>query len=392
MPKLLQFPRILILFLLVSFASVAAVLFTPALPQLTKDLQLSSTQSQWLISIFLIGYAVGPLLYGPLGNKFGRKKTIFLGLSISILGSGITSITTSFWLLSFGRFIQALGASVGFKIIGTMVGDLLKGPAATKTFAILYLGNAIVPSVGIAVGGALTDSFGWRGCFIFMTLYSMGVLALCFLLPETATRLDPNALRWKNLTEGYLRQFKNSALLLPSIYFGLGTGIVYIFASQAPFIAIEGLKLSAREYGTFNLLIAVGMSIGLLTATRIADKISSQRALLFGLILILSGALAMALCLMSEWRSGWSLFLPQTLISVGIFFTGPFVVAKAMSDATDKSNASAVFQFNNLSCAMLSTFALGALLPRAPLSLPIALGAVGLLMFFIWVRIGKKAS
>ena len=159
--------------MLISLATVLAVLVTPALPQISQAFDLLPSENQWTMTTYLFGFSFGPLIYGPLGNRFGRKKSILFGLIISIIGSALAFLSGSFWVLCLGRFIQALGAAVGLKITFTMVGDLHSGQSATKVLSLLLLGLAIAPSIGIAIGGFITVAFGWKGCFAFLILYSM---------------------------------------------------------------------------------------------------------------------------------------------------------------------------------------------------------------------------
>ena len=72
------------------FASISAVLFTPALPEIAKVLGVSDGQVQATMTLFLLGYAFGNLPYGPIAKRFGRKPAIYLGVLIAILGSLLT--------------------------------------------------------------------------------------------------------------------------------------------------------------------------------------------------------------------------------------------------------------------------------------------------------------
>src|SRR5580700_3998703 len=75
------------LLLMISFASVNAVLFTPALPAIAHFFMLSNDQAQLTVSWFLVGYALGQLIYGPLANRFGRKPALYAGISLQIVSS-----------------------------------------------------------------------------------------------------------------------------------------------------------------------------------------------------------------------------------------------------------------------------------------------------------------
>ena len=103
----------------------------------------------------MIGYAAGQLIYGPIANRFGRVKTLHIGLSIAILGtifSILSSPFESFVLLLFGRFIEAIGCSVGLVISFTIINDFYYSHQARKIFAIFMVSAAIVPGIAIMIG------------------------------------------------------------------------------------------------------------------------------------------------------------------------------------------------------------------------------------------------
>ena len=108
-----QLPLVTLL-LMISFASVNAVLFTPALPNIAHFFAISDSIAQQTITWFLIGYAVGQLLYGPLANRFGRKKALFAGVSLQIDQQPVVHSRRNYsWVLAAG--IGAIIVSVGFR-------------------------------------------------------------------------------------------------------------------------------------------------------------------------------------------------------------------------------------------------------------------------------------
>ncbi|MBS0622270.1 MAG: MFS transporter [Verrucomicrobia bacterium] len=101
-------PSLFPLLLLISFASVFAALFTPALPQMAASMGVSNQTAQLTMTVFLVGYALGYLPYGPLANRWGRKPTLYLGIFIAILGCLLAVVAAtyrSFGMLLFARFV-----------------------------------------------------------------------------------------------------------------------------------------------------------------------------------------------------------------------------------------------------------------------------------------------
>ncbi len=172
-------PSLWILLLLVSFASISAVLFTPSLPELTEKLHITPSQAQFTITIFLIGYGIGNLPYGPLSNRYGRKPAIYTGIILALVGSGLIVLVDyfqAFWLFLVGRFFLALGSSAGLTLAFTMVGDCYQKKVLAKKISYFMLVFAMGPGISIAIGGFLTTHFKWVSCFYFLILYSLFLL------------------------------------------------------------------------------------------------------------------------------------------------------------------------------------------------------------------------
>ncbi|HSX04249.1 MAG TPA: MFS transporter [Rhabdochlamydiaceae bacterium] len=387
MSKLLKFPRIVILQLLASFATVAAILFTPALPEVSKAFQLSASQNQWPITIYLFGFSFGPLLYGPLANRIGRKKALLFGLALAILGSLLAFFASSFLFFCVGRFIQALGAVSGLKIVFTMVSDLHEGRAAAKVLSILLLGFSVAPGLGLALGGWLTEAFGWKSCFSFLALYSALLFVGTFTLPETAKKMDASSLRLGRILSGYCQQFKCTPLLLFAALMGLSVTMNYIFATEAPYVGLNIMGLSPGQYGLFGPILSVGMLMGLWISYYIAGRVSPKIEIVSGIFACLAGAFLMTIFFIAHWFVGWSLFLPQALIQMGVGLIWVFAPAQSLSRVADKSNASAVTQFLSMGCATAVTLLVGAFLPKELFTMPIVFGALSLIMFVIWLSL-----
>ena len=148
-----------------------------------------STLPSLTITLFLVGYAVGQLLYGPLGNRFGRKMALYLGIGLEIISCFFCAAASplhAFWLLLLARLLMALGASVGLQMTFTLVADTYTQHEARKRIAHLMIAFAITPALGVAIGGFLTDDFSWTANFYFMAFYGAFLLILAAKMPETA--------------------------------------------------------------------------------------------------------------------------------------------------------------------------------------------------------------
>ncbi len=388
-------PQFSILLLLVSFASVGAVLFTPALPSITSFFNVSVGQGQMTITSYLLGYALGQLPYGPLANRWGRKSTLYIGISIAIVGSLLCVFSASmqsFGLLVFARFLQALGACVGLKVSFTMIADVYDQTHATKMLSRLMIAFAIIPGVSVVIGGELTQWFGWTGCFYFLALFGLLVLWLATLLPETAKSLDPKATNVSYILQGYGEKFKNKRLVTSGLIMGLGTATIYIFASKAPFIGIDLLGLTPETFGLYNLIPASGMVVGGLITAQIAGRFSFFNLLLIGM----SGCFAMSCAMFGLFSlslvAPLTLFVPMFLINLSECLVFANISSYGLTNAKNKSFGSAVLNFINLAVAVAGVLFVELVYPESPLLMPLSFLVCSLFMFFFLASLKKEES
>lgn len=367
-------PSFFILFLLVAFGSVGAVLFTPALPAIQNFFQVSVGQAQMTMTTYLLGYALGQLPYGPLANGIGRKKTLSIGIYLSILGSllcAFSSFFHSFEMLIFARFLQALGATVGLKISYTMVADCYEQQEATRIISRFVLAFAIIPGIGIAIGGLLTAWFGWQSCFYFLALFGLFVLVLARQLPETAPEIDRKHLKIAAIIEGYRLKFQNRSLILCAFMMGCGGAVIYIFAAKAPFIGISLIALTPETFGVYNLIPALGMIIGSFVSAALVGRIPIIKTILLALSTALISTFFMLIPFAISGPTTFFLFMPMMFVYIAQSVAFANVASYGLSTAKDKSNASAVFNFINISTIVFAVLFSEMLYPESALALPL---------------------
>ena len=366
-------PSFLLLFLLISFGSVSAVLFTPALPEIQNYFNVSENYTQLTVTLFLVGYALGQLLYGPLANGLGRIKALTIGVIFEIIACFLCLVAGwlhMFWLLLVARLIMALGASAGLKMTFTLIADCYRDRESRRLGSHLMMAFAITPGLGIALGGLLTTHFGWESCFIALGLYGFFVLCLVFNTSETAKIIDKKSLKPTIILKKYRQKFCSLSLWTSGLFMGIGGACIYIFASLAPFICEKYLHLTASQYGIWNLLPSAGIILGSQLSAYFAEKFTPKKAIAIGLIITLVGSLIILLAfILQQWQPIF-LFLPLVIVYTGISFIFANASTLAMQSEEDKSSASAVMNFINIGLSTLSVFLISSLSTDNPLILP----------------------
>jgi len=386
-------PSLLTLLLLMPFASISAVLFTPALPEIAKVLRVSDGEVQTSMSLFLLGYAFGNLLYGPIAKRFGRKPAIYLGVIIALFGSSLTLLAGKnhfFGLFLTGRFLSALGSSVGMKISFTIIADAFNQAQATKKLALATLAFAIAPGLAVGSGGVLTTYYGWESCFYALIAYSCLVFVLSLFLPETAPYLDKGALNFQNIKATYKRKLQNKKLVYSALIMGCVTSIIYLFSTLAPFLGINRIGLTPEEYGFLNFIPPFGLIGGSLASHWLATRKEKLAVIQLGGLIAL-----LAICIMFVFFTLgkinlWTLFLPIPFILVGTSLVFNNASTFAMNHMQDKSNGSAIMSFLNMALATVAVLAAQSIRSPTPLLMPTLFLFFAFLLLFLQRKL--KAS
>lgn len=360
--KSLVTPPTFTLLLLIALGTVAAVLFTPAIPAIKQQFNLTTAVVQWTVSIFLLGYALGQLIYGPIANRIGRKPTIYLASIIGILGTllcAVAGYANSFLLLVAARFIMAIGTSVGLVLTLTIINDVYNYEQSRKVIASVTLAFAIFPGIAIFIGGFLVNHFTWESCFYFIAVYNIFVLFLCAFLPETSRGLDLNALKLNFILNRYCKAAKNLKLINYASMWGLCTVIIYVFAASAPIISISMMNVSPSKFGAFNLFTSAGYIIGTVAARALSSYLSSRRVMLLGLLLKTAGCLTLLFCFKFFTMSILALFISVFIIFIGMPLVFTNASALATKTISDKAIGSSIVSFIVTILSVVSIFLMG---------------------------------
>lgn len=385
---------LVILTLLISFASVGAVVFTPGLPNIADYFGISNKIAQYTVTWYLVGYALGQLIYGPLTNRFGSISTIKIGASIAVLGSIgciLAYYINSYNVLIISRVVMALGAACGLKMTFTLSSKLFSHEESARVMGLLTMAFAITPGLGVYLGGILVTKFNWTSPFYLMVLYGAAIFLLSSFLPEMYTVKDHTAVQIKNIVKNYALQIKNSQVIYGGLLVGLGSSIVYVFAAVSPFIAMNKMHLTPSLFGAYNFIPCIGILTGSLASNHYGNIWLPKKSLKFGLVISALGVLFLLILLYFRPDVAISLFLPMIVIYFGFSFVFGNAAALALKPAEDKGNASAMMSFINMGTAFIMATGVGLFNMSNPVELPI-IYAILVGSGFVWYYLINKSS
>lgn len=337
----------------ISAASFSSAFMSPMLPKVAKAFAVSSTMTQQLMSVFLIGYVISQLIYGPIANSFGRIKALRLGFLINIIGVIVCLIgaySLQFSVLILGRLITSLGSSAGLVCTFILIREYFEPEEAKSVFSYAVLSFTLGVGIAVFAGGILVDLIGLNASFIILLAHGLLLWFATFSFEEPKAALI--AFRPNTIIKGYVKAIKQPTLVYFAMVLSLCAAINYCYTAAAPLIAVKTFGLSASAYGSWNLFNIAGMFLSAFAGAALLKAFSSKQV-----IAIASAGLIICLLLLFaigyyEMHQPLFFFSVSMLLFVvaGIFFPAASDLAtKAYEE--DRGSASSMISFINMGMA-----------------------------------------
>jgi MFS transporter, DHA1 family, multidrug resistance protein len=250
---------ILILGSLTALSPFSIDMYLPGFPAIAKDLATSVSKVSLSLSGFFIGISLGQLLYGPLLDRFGRKKPLYIGLSVYILASIGCAFSHSIGALIFLRFIQALGSCAATVVSVTLVRDLFPVEDNAKVFALLILVLGASPMIAPTAGGYIVSSLGWHAVFIVLTILCVLIFLCCIFwlpagnAPDTSLSLKPGA-----ITRSFLSVFLTPQFYTYCLTGGIAFTGLFAYVAGSPIVFMNVYGVSQKTYGWIFAMLSIG--------------------------------------------------------------------------------------------------------------------------------------
>ena len=383
-------PPLWLLVMITISGTLAMHMFVPALPAAARDLGAGVAAMQTTISIYIIGLAIGQLIYGPLSDGLGRRPMLIVGLVLYTLAGAAAALVSDVHTLIAARLFQALGGCAGLALGRAMVRDSARTEEAVKKLALLNLMMMIGPGLAPSLGAFLSAVFGWRS--IFGVLTGLGALTLAFtwrLLPETS-RPSGN-IHAASLLGDYLSLLRSPSFVGFALGGGCATTSLYAFIAAAPFIIAGQLHRPSHEVGLYLGLLIAGMSLGNAITSRLIGRIGIERLMLGANGLSVASALAfLAVVLLGDLSVPWAVG-SMFLFCLGAGMASPAAMTKAISvDQRLVGSASGLYGFSQMAVGAVCTAlaGLGASPSLSAAEVLAAAAALGQVAF--WFALAKE--
>lgn len=364
---------------LMSFGPMGTDMYLPGMPAIGSELRVSQEQVQWTLSAFFLGFGVGQLLWGALGDRFGRRGPVATGILLYAVGCVGCSMTGDIAHLAFWRFVQAVGACAGPVLVRAMIRDVFERDRAASVLSMMMLVMGAAPIIAPLIGGQILVWANWR--WIFWAQAAFGVLAMLalFTLPETLAHTNRTSLRPMVLALSYRKLLTNRAYL----GYALGSACIYAgmfaFISGSPFVYIELFGVRPENYGYLFGINIVGMILLNTINSRIVLRFGSDRILRAGTALSAASGVLLVLVAMQGWGGLWGLVGCLFLFMALTGLTNANAMAGAMQSFPQMAGtASALAGMLQFTTGAVSGWAVGWLADGTAVPMALVIGGAAL--------------
>jgi DHA1 family bicyclomycin/chloramphenicol resistance-like MFS transporter len=369
---------IVLLATLTMISSLAIDMSLPALPALTVAFATTPDRVQLTLSLFLAGYAVTQLFYGPFSDRFGRRPVLLFGLVLYTVAGFACALTTSIEVLIAARFVQGMGCCVGPILSRAIVRDHFGGARSVQALSAITIVFALAPLVAPMIGGLLLASFGWSSIFLALGTVGLVVTAACWTgFGESLRHPDPQALTITRLINNYRVFFTNRATLGYGAINAFTTGGTFAFLAGSPYVLIEIYHVPSDHYGYYFGWVAIGLMLGAFTNTRLSRRVGTETVLRIGLAIMLAAGAGFLLASWTRWGGAVGVMIPMVVFVYSQALVMPNAVVAAMEPLPHMAgNAAALLGAIQVAVGSLVGYLVSALYDGTPLPMGATLAAM----------------
>jgi len=386
-------PVTVLLTALAAVGSFSISIYTPSMPALAVDLATTADRVKLTLSVFLVGFAVGQLVYGPLSDRFGRRIVLLAGLALYVVGDIACAAAPTIDVMIAARFLQALGACAGPALGRAVVRDVHGREGAARVLAWIAAATALSPAIGPTLGGHMHVWFGWRANFVLLTIAgALLLLAVWRGLGETNLRPDEQATSPSRMAANYAMLLRHREYLAYLLCGSFLIGGLFAYIAAAPFIFIERLGVPPDHYGLLSIFTTGAYMAGAVVTARLNARVPIERMVWIGAVVALAGALAMLPAALLE-PSAPGILGPMTVFGIGLGIALPNCLAGGMGPFPwTAGSASALVGFAQMLAAAGATVTVAALPQHSVLSLAEVLVTCSLAALLSRVRLRPLAA
>lgn len=276
-----KFHFLIYLALLSIIGFLATDMYLPAFDAMRSDLETTKNYIGASLTLFLGGFAIGQLIWGPISDKYGKPKAILLGLSIFVISSAGIFFTENVFMLLALRILQALGGCAAAVSWQALVIERYPENETNKVFASIMPLVALSPALAPLLGVWILQHFGWRYIFIILAIIALLLIGYTFTLIKNTQHHQQQTER---INKSYFSFFDSKNYIGNVMIYAVCSGAFFAWLTGAPFFLIE-LGYNEAEIGWSFVPQTIAFMVGGYGYRMVANKIDGKRILPYLLVL-----------------------------------------------------------------------------------------------------------
>src|SRR5690554_1477290 len=382
---------ILLLGILAAIGPFTIDMYLPAFGKIANSLGTDEARVAFTLTSYFFGIAIGQLIYGPIVDKYGRKKPLLFGLFLYTLAAIGCAVSYSIEMMIVMRLFQALGGCVGMVASTAIISDVYEAGARAKAFSSIMLVMGIAPLIAPSLGSIFIGVATWEYIFYFLAGFALIVWFLIyFFLPETSKYIHNEPLKLNTVSNNYFIVLKNRVFLNYALSSSLSMSILFAYISSASFIFLNHYQLSEEK---FSLLFAVNAS-GLVVGNFLNGRLTKYyhyltMAKYASIILFIITVIVFTTFCFQENPSYSATVISLVIIMFLIGFINPNATAASISPFTENTGtASAMGGAVRMGVGAIVAAVMGVLPVISPMVMFTAMASLSLLtMIFLWKKV-----
>ncbi len=280
---------LLLAMMIIATGQVGVSIYLPSLPLIAADLSVTQVDVQLLVTLFLVGFGLSQLFYGPMSDAVGRRPIFLLGQGVYLIGTVVCVVfSDNITALEVGRLLQGLGAGSASVLGRSVLRDSYDGSQLTKALSYISITASIMPIIAPVFGGWISFHLGWQAVFLFVLLYLLAIFTLGYFvlhetLPYGKSRFDAC-----QVVKNYGRLLTNRQVLTSASYNWMSYMASLVSLSLFPFLMQEQLGLTAAEYGSLMIVPSAGLLIGSVALNLLNRRFSTPQLMSLAILIILA--------------------------------------------------------------------------------------------------------
>ncbi|MFA0310397.1 MFS transporter [Vibrio splendidus] len=327
---------LLLAMMIIATGQVGVSIYLPSLPLIASDLNVTQVDVQLLVTLFLVGFGLSQLFYGPMSDAVGRRPIFLLGQGVYLIGTIVcVAFSDNMTALEIGRLLQGLGAGSASVLGRSVLRDSYDGPQLTKALSYISITASIMPIIAPVFGGWISFHLGWQAVFLFVLMYLLAIFTLGYFVLSETLPYGKSRFDTCQVVKNYGRLLTNRQVLTSASYNWMSYMASLVSLSLFPFLMQDQLGLTAAEYGSLMIVPSAGLLIGSVALNLFNRRFSTPQLMSLAILIIL----ASGTWLLTHELSIFNLILAFTWLAIAQGISFPLSISMLLEPHKKQAGA-----------------------------------------------------